>query len=150
MKDIDKGIFNSLRKLKNISLEVGVFADAKNTDDTPASYIADYALANEFGTKNIPARSFIRSSTDEQKHKWQKAMDDVLSSLIEGRDANLDNKLYEVGQIVRGDIIQKIDSNITPVNALSTQKKKLKQGKTKTLIDTGALRQSIEVRLKNV
>jgi hypothetical protein len=150
MKDIDKGIFNSLRKLKNISLEVGVFADAKNTDDTPASYIADYALANEFGTNNIPARSFIRSTTDEQSHKWQKAMDDALSSLIEGRDANLDNKLYEVGQIVRGDIIQKIDSNISPVNALSTQKKKLKQGKNKTLIDTGALRQSIEARLKNV
>jgi len=152
MKDIDKGIFKSLKKLKNISLEVGVFADAKNSDNNPASYVADYAIANEFGTKDIPKRSFIRSTSDEQGNKWQDTMDKVVGSIIDGAsESKLENELHKVGQTVRRDIIEKIDSNITPKNAPSTKIIKEKQGKTKTLIDTGALRQSIEARIrKNV
>lgn len=149
MRDIDKGAFNRLKELNNISLEVGVFSEARNNDNHPASYVADYAIANEFGTKNIPERSFIRSTSDQQGYKWQQSMDKIVDNVISGADGvNIENDLYEIGQSVRRDIIEKIDSNITPENAASTKKQKLKRGKTKTLIDSGALRQSIEARVK--
>ena len=44
-------------------------------------------------------------------------------------------------------MFSKIDSNIEPENAESTKKRKGKL-KTQTLVDTGALRQSIEARVK--
>lgn len=148
MKDIDKGIFKSLKKLKNISLEVGVFADARNNDSSPASYVADYAIANEFGTKDIPKRSFIRSTSKDEGKKWQNAMDRVVGSVIDGAsESQVENELHQVGQTARKDIINKIDSNIKPENAESTKKRKGKL-KTQTLVDTGALRQSIEARVK--
>jgi len=150
MKDKDNGIFQSLKKLKKVSIEVGVFADSKNTKSKPVAYVADYAIANEFGTDKIPERSFIRSTTDEQESKWQNQLDKVADSLMTATDEEFDRKLYEVGQLVRSDIIKKIDSNIPPVNAPSTKKKKLKQGKARTLIDTGILRNSIEAKIKNV
>lgn len=155
MKDIDKGIFKSLKKLKNISLEVGVFADARNNDSSRVAYVADYAIANEFGVENssgkqvIPKRSFIRSTSDEQGKKWQDSMDRVVGSVIDGAsESKVENELRQVGQTVRRDIIEKIDSNIGPDNAPSTKRQKLKHGKTKTLINSGALRQSIEARVK--
>ena len=153
MKDIDKGIFKSLKKLKNISLEVGVFADARNNDSSRVAYVADYAIANEFGAKEgqkgeIPKRSFIRDTSDEQGKKWQDAMDRVVASAVDGAsESKLANELHQVGQTVRRDIIEKIDSNIGPENAESTKKRKGKL-KTQTLVDTGALRQSIEARVK--
>ena len=149
MKDIDKGIFKSLKKLKNISLEVGVFADARNNDSGQVAFVADYAIANEFGTYDIPERSFIRSTSDEQGKKWQNAMDKVVDSVIAGvSSTNVENELYQVGQTVRRDIIEKIDSNIAPENAPATKKQKLKRSKNRTLIDSGHLRQSIEARIK--
>jgi len=153
MKDIDKGIFKSLKKLKNISLEVGVFADARNNDGRVSTYVADYAIANEFGAKKgkkgeIPKRSFIRITSKDEGKKWQDAMDKVVGSVIDGAsESKLANDLHQVGQTARKDIINKIDSNIGPENAESTKKRKGKL-KTQTLIDTGALRQSIEARIK--
>jgi len=150
MEDKDYGIFQSLKKLKKISLEVGVFADSKNTNSKPLTYVADYAIANEFGTEKIPKRSFMRSTADEQKTEWQDQLENVADNVINGNKQGVERKMYKVGQLARRDIIDKIDSNITPVNAPSTKKKKLKQGKNKTLIDTGILRGSIEAKVKGV
>jgi hypothetical protein len=150
MKDIDNGIFTSLKKLKNVTIEVGIFSDSTNNTGKKATYVADYAIANEFGTSKIPERSFVRSTADSESGKWQQSLDKIADQVITNQANNTEKAIYEAGQLVRSDIIKKIDSNIAPTNAPATSKKKLKQGKTKTLIDTGILRNSIEARYKYV
>ena len=156
MKDIDKGFFKKLKRMKKMSLEVGVFADAKNPDAAGTAYVAEYARYNEEGVKGkngnqrIPQRSFMRSTEKKQRKKWSAKLGNIVDKVIAtDSDLNVDDELYKVGDIARKDIINKIDSNIGPENAESTKKRKGPK-KTQTLIDTGALRQSIEARIKNV
>jgi hypothetical protein len=149
VRDIDKGlkkILSSFRELTKTSLNVGVFSDAVNTKEKGASYVADYAITNEYGSKNIPERSFMRSTIDEQGNKWTNSLADVFTNVAKN-NLDLNKQLYKTGAIARNDIIAKIDSNINPPNAPSTIKKK-GMSKNKTLIDTGILRSSIEARIE--
>lgn len=148
IKDKDSGLISigkMLKNLKKMNLNVGVFSDAVNTEEKTHTYVADYAIANEYGRGHIPERSFIRSTVNERQEEWSKLMSNVLLEAIEGKQ-NLDNGIYKVGAIARSDIIAKIDSNINPPNAPSTIKKKGAR-KNKTLIDHGVLRSSIDARI---
>lgn len=150
VRDIDKGlkkILSSFRELTKTSLNVGVFSDAVNSKEKGTDYVADYAITNEYGSKHIPERSFMRSTIDEQGDKWTNSLADAFLSVSKnGNDIN--KQLYKTGAIARNDIIAKIDNNINPPNAPSTIKKK-GLTKNKTLIDTGVLRSSIEARIEN-
>lgn len=148
IKDKDSGLISigkMLKDLKKMNLNVGVFSDAVNTEEKTTTYVADYAIANEYGRGHIPERSFIRSTLNEKQEEWSKLMGSVLLEAIEGKQS-LDTGIYKVGAVARSDIIAKIDSNINPPNAPSTIKKK-GTDKNKTLIDHGVLRSSIEARL---
>jgi hypothetical protein len=148
IKDKDSGLISvqkMLKGLKKMNLSVGVFSDAVNTEEKTQTYVADYAIANEYGIGHIPERSFIRSTVNEKQDEWSKLMGNVLLEAFEGKQ-NLDTGIYKVGAIARRDIIAKIDSNINPPNAPSTIKKKGVR-KNKTLIDHGVLRSSIEAKL---
>ena len=66
VRDIDKGlkkILSSFRELTKTSLNVGVFSDAVNTKEKDVSYVADYAITNEYGSKHIPERGSLRERT---------------------------------------------------------------------------------------
>ena len=151
--DKDKGMFafqKMLKELKKTTLSVGVFSDVKNTEAKPTTYVADYAIANEYGIGHIPERSFMRSTVNEKQNEWSKLMSNVFMDVAQGK-RNAEKELYEVGGIVRKDIIAKIDSNINPPNRPSTLRKKNLRNKgkrkNKTLIDHGVLKRSIEARI---
>ena len=148
VRDTDKGMLEltkALAKLKNTEIKVGVFSDAVNTEGKNTEYVADYAIANEYGYGHIPERSFIRSTIDEQQDAWSKLMGDVLTNTTKTGGANLERDLYKVGAVARSDIIAKINSNISPQNAPATIKRK--GNKNRTLIEHGVLRNSIEARI---
>lgn len=148
VSDKDKGMFafqKMLKELKKTTLNVGVFSDVVNTEAKPTTYVADYAIANEYGIGHIPERSFLRSTIDEKQDEWSKLMSNIFMDVAQGK-RNAEKELYKIGAIARKDIIAKIDSNINPPNAPSTLKKKGKR-KNKTLIDHGVLRSSIEARI---
>jgi hypothetical protein len=148
VSDKDKGMANiqkMLKELKKTNLSVGVFSDVTNTEAKPTTYVADYAIANEYGIGHIPERSFMRSTVNEKRDEWSKLLSNVFMELVQGH-GNAERELYEIGGIVRKDIIAKIDSNINPPNAPSTRKKK-GESKNKTLIDHGDLRRSIKARI---
>lgn len=148
IRDIDRGmlgISKLVAKLQDTTLDVGVFSDAVNTEEKDVRYVADYAITNEYGSDHIPARSFMRSTIDEQGAKWTRSLADVFMQ-VSANGKNIDAELYKIGAIARSDIVSKIDSNINPPNALSTIKKK-GASKNKTLIDHGILRNSIEARM---
>lgn len=144
--DIDKGFKNIsmlLAKMAKVKIEAGVFSDAGSNLKSGDS-IVDYAYYNEYGTEHIPARPFMRITADSKGDHWTKLMADCFDQIIENEGKGLELELGKVGVQMEGDIKETISSNIAPVNAPATIKKK---GSSRTLIDTGALRAAISSRV---
>lgn len=137
-KDIDKG-FKAFRaemqRARNATVEIGIHQDAKNEDLS----IAEYGAYNEFGTENIPERSFMRSTFDENQSDINADMAKRYDQVKTGK-IGVHRALSLIGLKHAQDIQDKIGSNISPANSESTIARKKS---TKTLIDTGAMRQSI-------
>jgi len=132
----DKGfnkIIENLERLARTELTVGIFEGSVNRDGIE---IAPYAYRNEFGL-GVPQRSFMRS-TYEEKNGWKNGIEQVYDEVIQGR--SVESAVGMLGEIVTNDIKTKISNNIPPPNAIETVRRK---GSSKTLIDTGAMRQSV-------
>ncbi|MGI4775350.1 MAG: hypothetical protein ACRYE9_00185 [Janthinobacterium lividum] len=143
MKDIDKGfekIGKLLKQLNKISLKAGVLSESDSKPKGGES-IAEYAYYNEVGTDRIPARPFMSLTADEQKDNWSNLMTKSFDKMLVSGGKDLEVELGRVGERMINDIKETISSNISPVNAPSTIKRKKS---SKTLIDTGLLRQSIK------
>lgn len=137
--DRDKGLKKILQELnsaKTAVVEIGVHEGEVNGE---GSSIAEYAAYNEYGTGNIPERSFMRSTFDEQLPKIKRDMDAQYAQIASGK-STVYRALSIVGMRHQEDIQKKIQSGVKPENAPSTIARK---GSNKTLIDTGALVQSI-------
>lgn len=135
LKDNTKKITAELRKIGSQKLVVGVI------DPT----IAEYATYNEFGTKDIPQRSFLRSTYDEQIGKWERQLENGIKGILNmGTDSS---RVWDLlGVKAKGDVQNKLRSNISPQNAPSTIKAK-GSGKT-TLFNTGALLRAITYEVR--
>ncbi len=134
-------------------VKVGVTADVggepkKQGTDKPASgkkplTLVEVAWFNEFGTKHIPERSFIRSTTDEQRSQLAQIKKRLAIEITAGRQT-VASALAILGEWMQAQIQQKITRLSEPPNAPSTVARK---GSRNPLIDTGQLRQSIRYQV---
>lgn len=110
-------------------------------DGKPELTIATIAAVNEFGTRDgsIPARPFLRPAIEEGTPKFVRLAEIDLPDILLGRQP-MSRLLNRMGNLAVGMVQQKITDLKTPPNAKSTIAKK---GSDNPLIDTGALRQSI-------
>lgn len=148
IKDTDKGflaIKKALLSLRKKEIKVGILEGAGKNSKT-GTLIVDYAVFNEYGTSRIPERSFMRSTYDEKESEWNKALDKIVSSVVEGNINNIEQKISLVGEQMVNDIKEKIDSNIPPPLSEATIRRK---GSSRTLIDTGIMRASITYTIEN-
>lgn len=107
------------------------------------------AIWNEFGTRGgrsgggwggpVPERSFMRTAMRTNQQKYQDAMRVSAPKILSG-ETNLRQALSKLGIVMQSDIQSQIASNMPPPNAELTVKLK---GSSKTLIDTGAMRQGV-------
>ena len=143
IKDIDKGFSKIIKEIaswKNTKVKIGLFKEEGKND---GEYIADYAYANEFGEGNVPSRPFIRNTFDENQSDWSDSLQENLGKVIEGKiDSN--NIFSLLGERAVDDVKKTISNNLPPPNAESTIKKK---GSSKTLIDSGAMRNAVSYRI---
>lgn len=130
-------------------VNVGILADAKY----PAAYktrveyrisplrtttsVAQVAFWNEFGTKWMPARPFMRTTINEKSPKWGDSLAYVLKA--SGYDAH--RAFTSMGQGIQGQIKQTIANWTDPPNAKLTVKIK---GFNKPLTDEGIMQQHID------
>jgi len=149
LTDRDTGfeaVLESLRELGgDPSVYVGVRGQAgQEKPEGSDATVVEYAAFNEFGTKNVPQRSFLRSTADENKRKYGEALANAVGETIDGKPLRL--AFGKVGEMGVRDVQQKIRNLATPPNAPSTIKKK---GSSNPLIQTGRLRQSIDWEVRN-
>ena len=119
---------------------VGVPTGAGSYED--GLTIATVAAVNEFGSADgkIPARPFLHPAIQEGAPMFRRIAELRLPDVIAGKE-NLLKALHQMGTLGVSLVQEKITDIRTPPNAPSTIAKK---GSRKPLIDTGALRQSID------
>lgn len=140
VKDIDLGwkrIKKELMLIDNSYTKVGIQSDAGTEAD--GQNISAVGAYNEYGTKDIPARPFMRSTFDEQKAKLKSIQEKEYAKILAGKQS-VKKALGFIGEFMTGEIKKKITTLRIPPNAPATIKAKKS---TNPLIDTGRMRASI-------
>lgn len=144
-------ITNELDYMALHMVEVGILGiDGDLKGDNPKTTILEYAVYNEFGTKHIPPRPFMRNAIESNSQAIsnyiEARVNDILEGQITGRKA-----LMQIGEYIRGLIIQSIATATNWAEPLSskTLKAKLKEGSNndKTLIEDRFLIKSIRYQI---
>jgi hypothetical protein len=127
-----------LKRLQDSSITVGLHKDT-GTYDNGAS-VVDVGTWNEFGTPDIPERSFLRSTIAANRDKYKKEFEKAYLEAIRG-GMNLRASAAFIGNVARDDIKQKIKDIKEPKNRASTVAKK---GFDDPLIETRKLWASVK------
>lgn len=98
----------------------------------PATLV-QVAIYQEFGTKTIPERSFLRVTADKMKDKWHEVAEKLQEQMIE-KGMTTERALGIMGLRIQRDVQDEIRANIPPP---------LKYREGIALIDTGQLINSI-------
>lgn len=101
--------------------------------------VAGIGFAHEFGTANLPERSFMRSTIQEKKKDIISLQKKLLGSIVKGV-MKVEAGLGLIGEFVAGAIKEKIVSIDSPPNIPATIKRK---GSSNPLIDTSQMKNSI-------
>ena len=143
VRDIDHGWNDIVKELKNGAgayTKVGLQEGAKRNDDTGASVVA-IAVVHEFGNQNVPERSFLRSTHDEQKTEIASLMQSEYSAILSGR-STFKRSLSLIGEWFQSKVKEKIRSNIAPALKPATIARRKKESDI-ALYDTGQMINSI-------
>lgn len=138
LKDLEK----ELKSCKGV--HVGWLESEKafnhNREQTQAKQ-GDVALKLNFGSpeEKIPPRPFMTNALKNKGRIYQTRLKNLFD-----KEMSLSSTMVQFGETVRNDIQQEIDSNTPPPNSPITIEKK---GPSHTLIDTGHMRNSIQVQI---
>lgn len=144
-KQFDKK-FDEIEKMANSYVLIG-FQDGSVTKNQSKAgrkkqgghSMAQIAFENEYGTKNIPARSFMRTSFDENQDRISRIIASEYDKVIDG-ESTVRKSLNTIG-LYGVDLVQaKIRSITTPPNSPRTIAIKKS---SKPLIDFGQMIQSV-------
>lgn len=115
-----KRIRKVLKELNSLEAQAGWFETAVYPDGTPTAYVA---ATQEEGNpaRNIPPRSFMRSTEAEQGKTWNYVLKSGVDEILEGVNTPR-QVLTAVGALASGDIRKKITQIYSPPLALSTLK----------------------------
>jgi hypothetical protein len=121
-------------------LNVGILASAKYPNGL---HVAQNAFWQEFGTKNMPARPFLRRTIDAHSGKWG----ENLGRIAVAQHYDVRRTLTLMGEGIKGQIVQTIVELTDPPLAPSTVAQK---GFDKPLIETGLLQRSVDYEITNL
>lgn len=139
----------ALQGIENKVGKVGFFPGAIYDDGTPVAYVA---AIQEFGVpeKNIPSRSFMRSTIKEQQQNWSAIAKNGSRAVLSGK-LQASDLMDMIGQKAAGDMRKKISTITTPALKQSTIDARLSRkadkatvgSLTKPLVDSGLMLQSL-------
>lgn len=125
---------NALKKYSemNAFVRVGVLENATYPDGTPVAMVAFW---NEYGTKTSPVRAFFRTTVSDQKKNWVLSVQNLMKMHDDPKKV-----MGLIGEHMRGQIVQSINTWTDPPNAPYTVRMK---GFNKPLVESGQLMRSI-------
>lgn len=144
-KEVDygfKGIIKELRKLeKKPYVKIGYPEDKSSTnankEGTNFVTVLDVALWHEFGTVNLPERSFVRAAFDQNRKKYEKLNKELLVKIYSNK-MTVEKALDILGLTIENDIKTFIkNGEVDPES-----NRAIEEGGV-TLIDTAQLLNSI-------
>ncbi len=112
--------------------------------------VVEVGFWNEFGTRNSPERSWLRSAIDENEATINGWRDEVIGNVFEGK-MDLEQALHAMGFRIMTLVQNKIKSNVPPPNEpLYAAQKKADGLADTTLIRSGLMLRSVtyQVHLK--
>ena len=135
-------IMRDLQKLDGMEVVAGMLRDSGKASNG-ASYV-DIATWNEYGTRRIPSRPFIRISADTNKQAWAKMAQQCVNDVIDG------DSPIEAAKVVGHRMVEDIrkvfgDTSKLKANAPSTIAKK---GRNEPLVDSGEMRRRVNFRIE--
>ena len=136
-----KRIFKDVKQMDGKGVKVGVMGG----ESVKGVSVVDYAVWNEFGTKNIPKRPFMQRTADEKLAETLKFSDYLVGKMIDG-GITPDGVLKNLGEFYQKQIQMMIRTakEWADPNAPATIARK---GSSSPLIDTGRLVQSIRYEI---
>jgi hypothetical protein len=135
-------IRENLKYLATHIAGVGV-VNSTGPDQEGKVSVAQYAYWNEFGTKDIPARPFIRSYPLKEKEALARLQENLYKQVLHGTMSG-EEALTEYGSRVQDGIKDNIvDGYYVPNSPETIERKK----SDRPLIDKGAMRESIRVTI---
>ena len=140
VKVIDHGFKNYVDAMKALNTKVvavGLFPEVGDS-------VLKKGIYNEFGTKDIPERSFLRSTFNKEYKKVARRFTQIVEG-INKKDYSVMRKLKLIGIEQAGQVQQTITDMKSPPNAASTIKKK---GFDNPLIETGEMRAKISSEVR--
>ncbi len=145
-KDIDRGRKAVLKEIAIVKrgepvVKIGLQGKegaAKHPEGDGVT-VAQVGTFNEFGTRSIPERSFIRSTIDENRRSLLRLNKKLFSKISTGK-MTAKEALEILGEKIQLLIKKKITDLRTPPNRPSTIARKKSSN---PLIDTGHMRQSV-------
>ena len=150
-------IVKALKEIEYLAkhqVEIGILAiDKSLMGENGKVTILDYAIWNEFGTPDIPARPFMRNALDSNKSSISRLIKEIPNKVIKG-ELHGKEALMIIGETIRGMIILSIRDaknwaipNSTKTLKIKTSKEKKEN--TKPLIDAGYLITAIRYQIVN-
>jgi len=140
VRDIDRGwnrIKAEIKKMDQAHIKAGL--QAGDMADDGSTTLAEIGAWNEFGTRHIPERPFVRAAVDSNRDRYTRIFANEARKIMAG-ERSVSVSLGLIGQLVTSDIQKKITEISTPPNAPGTVARK---GSSNPLIDTGRMRQSV-------
>lgn len=135
-------IMRDLQKLDGMEVVAGMLKDSGKASNG-ASYV-DIATWNEYGTRRIPSRPFIRISADTNRQTWAKIAQQCVNNVIDGDSPR------DAAQVIGHRMVEDIrevfgDTSKLKANAPSTIAKK---GRNEPLVDSGEMRRRVNFRIE--
>jgi len=146
IKDDLKRLMRVSAALTDSNIFVGVPSEETSREEGEMNN-ATLAYIHDRGApaNNIPARPFLEPGIDQVVDKIAEQMKKGAQAVMGGNQSQLDQVLNRTGLIAQNSVRKLINSGIAPELAPSTILARRRAGKTRTkpLIDTGQLRNSI-------
>lgn len=138
-----KAIKREVERAQRREVAVGIL---QGSTDSEGTSIAEYATYNEFGTGDVPSRPFMAMSFDENVAAINSDFNRQSKRLVAG-EVTAEQALTIIGQKHAGRVQNTITGrNILPALAPSTIA--AKKGSTKTLVDTGAMVDAVQIEIR--
>lgn len=138
-----KAIKREAERAQRREVAVGIL---QGSTDSEGTSIAEYATYNEFGTEDVPSRPFMAMSFDENVAAINSDFNRQSKRLVAG-EVTAEQALTIIGQKHAGRVQNTITGrNILPALAPSTIA--AKKGSTKTLVETGAMTNAVQIEVR--